>query len=137
MAGPGIAAGATCDGRVGLHEVGPTLLELAGAAPLEKVDGRPFTPLLLEPDATEGYRRAYAEYFGTRFQMTQRVVWEDHWKLVFNGFDEDELYDLAADPHELQNLADDPQHAERRRALMRLAWGYMQASEDRTLLQTH
>ena len=36
---------------------------------------------------------------------TQRVLWRDHHKYVFNTFDEDELYDLEQDPHELCNLA--------------------------------
>ena len=34
-------------------------------------------------------------------------------KYVFNGFDQDELYDLRTDPDEMKNLADDPAYDER------------------------
>ncbi len=51
---------------------------------------------------------AYAEMQGQRFAYQQRVLWRDQWKYVFNTFDDDELYDLAADPHELRNRAGEP-----------------------------
>ena len=54
-----------------------------------------------DPKAAEShFRTCYAEFYGTRFWLTQRVLWRDDWKLVFNGFDYDELYDLKNDPTE-------------------------------------
>ncbi len=38
-------------------------------------------------------------------------------KYVVYSTREEELYDLAADPHELRSLAADPAHAEQKRAL--------------------
>jgi hypothetical protein len=39
------------------------------------------------------------------------VPWSDY-KYMFNAADEDELYELANDPHELQNRIDDPTYQE-------------------------
>ncbi len=55
------------------------------------------------------YQTGYAEYYGGRMIVTQRVVWDGRWKFVFNGFDFDELYDLEDDPLEMTNLPS-PRH---------------------------
>jgi len=47
----------------------------------------------------------FAEYHGGRLLLTQRVVYHDDWKLVWNGFDDHEFYNLVEDPYELRNLA--------------------------------
>ena len=88
-----------------LVDVAPTLLELTGAAPIEAPDSQSFADLLRDPvGAAARHDCAYAETSGNRFLMTQRILWQGPWKYVFNGFDYDELYDLATDPDELVNL---------------------------------
>ena len=135
-AGPGIAEGRTTDARVGLHELGPTLLELADADPLPEADGSSFAPLLRDPDAHDGDRRTgLAEYHGSRYLFTQRVYWEDDWKLVFNGFDIDELYELASDPYELTNLAERPDQAPRLRGLTARLWQRLRDNGDTLLVR--
>ena len=47
----------------------------------------------------------------------------DH-KYTFNGFDEDELYDLHRDPHEMVNRAGDPAYAAVKRDLVRRMWRF-------------
>jgi len=132
--GPPAASGAATDARVGLHDLCPTLLELADAEAIDVPDSRSFGPLLRDPAGTAAdCQTGYAECFGTRYALTQRVYWQAGWKFVFNGFDYDELYDLAADPHEMRNLAADPAHQERVRSMMTQIWRRIDQTADRTL----
>jgi choline-sulfatase len=106
LSGPGMPAGRVVEQIISSLDLGPTLTQLTAGVEFPG-HGRPLLPLLqTEPGAWTS--EAFAECHGQRFYYTQRILWQDHTKYVFNGFDEDELYDLAADPYELQNLADDP-----------------------------
>ncbi|MFN2227804.1 MAG: sulfatase-like hydrolase/transferase [Anaerolineae bacterium] len=90
-------------------------------------------PLLL-PQPANWPSEAYAEMQGQRFAYQQRLLWQGPWKYVFNTFDEDELYDLATDPHEKHNLAADPAH---RPVLERMAarmWQIIRAAGDTNML---
>lgn len=138
VAGPGAATGALCDGRVGLHEVGNALLALCGCEPIDTgADSRSFADLLRRPQDTAAWQEGYAEYFGGRMLLTQRVVWDGDWKLAFNGFDEDELYDLAADPAERVNRIADPGCADVVRRLTRRMWQRCRQTGDHCLLASH
>ena len=138
VSGPGIAEGAETAGLVSLADVGPTLLELAGAEPLDVPDSRSFARLLGDPaGAIAEFDTSYAEFYGTRFWVTQRVLWRGPWKFVFNGFDYDELYNLERDPHELQNLGRDPAYRDVRREMMTEIWRIAHETGDRVLLETH
>ena len=135
MAGPGIAAGRVATGCVGIADLCPTLLERCGAEPIDAPDSRSFAHALADPEAPTG--PAYGESHGCRFTLQQRILWDGDWKFVFNGFDEDELYDLARDPHEMCNRAGDPEHAERMRQMMTAIWRIIHATGDRALLGAH
>jgi arylsulfatase A-like enzyme len=138
IAGPGVAEGVTSDAIVGFHDLCPTILELAGQEPFEAADSKSFADLLLNPEeAASNHRQGYAEYFGSRFRLTQRVYWEDEWKFVFNGFDFDELYNLAEDPLEMTNLAADEGQADRVKHMMTGVWRRMHETGDTTLLNSH
>jgi len=54
------------------------------------------------------------------------------YKYVFNGFDEDELYDLAKDPHEMRNLAADPSYEPVKREMCGRLWRLCYKEQDRT-----
>ena len=69
--------------------------------------------------------------------MTQRIIWDGPWKLVWNGFDFDELYHLDDDPYEMHNLIDDPGLQDRVTALMRYAWQVVRDTGDRALFNSH
>ncbi|MDA1193140.1 MAG: hypothetical protein O3A46_15800, partial [Candidatus Poribacteria bacterium] len=138
VAGGDVASGDTSNARVGLHDLCPTLLDLAGADPNTHPDSRSFAPLLKDPVANESdYQTGYSEYTGGRFLLTQRVYWKGDWKFVFNGFDRDELYHLADDPYELTNLADDPAHDDKVRDMMRDIWRIVRDTGDHSLLDSH
>lgn len=136
-AGPGITQGVNSAARVGLHAVGPTLLEWAGADPLPNIDATSFADLCGDPTLADRYTTGYAENHGNRFVMSQRIVWDGPWKLAFNGFDFDELYNLAEDPHETQNRAADPQCADVLRSLTTELWRRIRASDDQALYNSH
>lgn len=137
VSGPGIAENQCTDARVGLHDLCPTLLALARAGTIDVPDSTSFVDVLQDPSNQDGrFTMGYAEYHGTRFPLMQRVLWADQWKLVFNGFDFDELYDLENDPYETNNLAANPAYQERLHAMMREIWIKVHATGDRTLEET-
>ena len=67
----------------------------------------------------------------------QRIVWLDDWKFVFNGFDFDELYNLADDPSEMRNLANDPELQSRVEDMMSKVWRRVRDTNDRAILESH
>ncbi len=137
ISGPDIAAGARSGARVGLQDLCPTMIELAGAEQIDVPDSRSFAAVLRDPAGAEGdFREGYAEYFGTRFPLMQRVLWDGSWKFAYNGFDYDELYDLENDPGELRNLAGEPEHRERLREMMKKIWRRVRDTGDTTLLES-
>ena len=138
MAGPGIAGRGHSDARVGLHDLCQTLLELTGCETIKTNDSRSFAGLLDTPDAVpEEWTRGFAEYFGGRMLLTQRVVWDGDYKYVFNGFDEDEFYDLEKDPYEMVNLISSHEHAEAIKHMVKLMWKYVKKTGDHSLERTH
>ena len=111
---------------VSLADFAPTFLEAAGLAP---APDRAFTGASLLPflqgRTPDDWRDAICvQCDGVELYYTQRAVWTREWKYVFNGFDEDELYHIAEDPDELQNLARDAQHDPVKRDLCRKLWRF-------------
>ena len=107
VTGPGIAPARRAE-PVGLVDLAPTLLELAGFVPpgMPDMDGRSLAPLLLgrRLDEPEG-GFAFAEMVVDRnVADARRAVIKGRWKLIESAKGP-ELYDLAADPGERRNLA--------------------------------
>ena len=112
--GPGVAPrGGTCNRVVGLTDILPTLVDLAGGDVPEAVSGRSLTPLLGDPEApwhnsrfgVYGGFRGVVEIDDPRISASFMMRW-DNWKYVYhvNGGTQ-ELFDLAGDPHEVVNAA--------------------------------
>jgi len=136
--GPGIAKGKVSDALVGLHDVCPTLLELTGAEAFESADSKSFGSVLADPDGESGkFTQGFAEYFGGRYMLTQRILWDGPWKFALNGFDFDELYNLEDDPYEMKNLARDPAHQDRVRHMMKEIWRRIRDTGDHSLFNSH
>ena len=114
VAGPGVKAGAKLDAPIYLQDVMATALDLAGVEKPEQVEFQSLRPLLRgekSPAARESIYGAYLEL--------QRAITHDGWKLmVYPKANVVRLYHVAADPEEMRDLAADPAHAERRRALL-------------------
>jgi arylsulfatase A-like enzyme len=138
ISGPGVPEGTVSDARVGLHDLAPTLLELCGEDPIGDPDSRSFVSALKDDTGSQGpFGRGFAEYHGGRYRLTQRVIWDGPWKLVWNGFDFDELYHLDDDPYEMSNLIDDHANDEIVQSLMHYAWQRIKETNDSALLNSH
>jgi len=131
------AAGVTCDRLVSLLDLGPTILETVGCGELPGAHGRSLVPLLKGQEPEDWRDDVYAEFHGQRFFWTQRIVWTERYKYVFNGFDFDELYDLKADLSELTNLARDPGYADVCREMAIRMWTHVRAAGDDNMLNSH
>jgi arylsulfatase A-like enzyme len=93
------------------------------------------TVLEMTADPDE-WREAYAEFYAQRFFYTQRIVWRDNWKYVFSPGGVDELYDLAADPDERRNLAQDQNYHDRLVDMTKRMWRKMKEIGDGSLIQS-
>lgn len=130
---------AVCPDIVQLHDVGPTIVDLAGDNnPFPEVgdEERTYGATSLRPflygECPEGYRaEAYAEMHGNAYNWTQRIYWSERYKYVFNTFDYDELYDLETDPHEMTNLAEDPEYQDVKLEHSRRLWEILVETDDR------
>jgi arylsulfatase A-like enzyme len=136
LRGPGIAPGTVVEEPTSLLDLGRTLTSLLLGEDFGG-HGRDLSDVLA-PDATHGAAtrgpsQAFAEFHGQRFGYTQRIIWRGRYKYVFNGFDRDELYDLAADPHELVNLAGLPEHGRTLTAMATAMWREVRRTGDDTL----
>ena len=77
----------------------------------------------------------FAEFYGQgseaeRGLMAIKSVRTDRWKYNVYLNDRSELYDLAADPHELTNLIDEAQHADTRSQLGDRIVGWLRDTDD-------
>ena len=112
------AAGSLVDGIVASIDLAPTALELAGAEVGDHIQGRSLVPLI-QGDAN-GWRESlliefytYENPFPWLVDMDYRALRTDRYKYIhwMQHPDENELYDLEADPFEKNNLIDDPSAA--------------------------
>jgi len=142
MAGPGIPAGRRIAAQVPLIDVYATLAELFGLAPPAEVDSRSLMPLIRgESEASrpvhlccispqqergpDGKTKLKTQLLGLRRDGFKYIVTEDGSR--------EELYDLAADPEETQNLADSygaTTRAMRRDVIAQSERAYGRAAED-------
>lgn len=135
LAGPGVPAGRQTSRVVSLLDLAPTLVELTTGEAFP-CHGRSLTPLLRDPEA-DWPDEAFAEFHGQRFFFTQRTLWQGRYKYVFNGFDEDELYDLEADPHELRNIVHEPEQRRRVEGMAARMWRIARDTGDFNLVESH
>jgi arylsulfatase A-like enzyme len=99
FAGPGIRAG-TSPALTYLFDIFPTLVEIAGAAAPQSIDGRSLKPIL------DGRSTTHRDELMLAYLGKQRAIRDDRWKLIrYPEVDVTQLFDVQADPHELTNLA--------------------------------
>ena len=107
VAGPGVAAGATCDAPAISNDLRTTVLSAAGVA-ADPRDGTDLAPLLADPAATLPPRDLFWHYphFSNQGGSPGGAARSGDWKLI-ERYETGvlELYDLNADPSETRNLA--------------------------------
>ena len=130
-------------------DLASTICEAAGLPIPTDYQGHSLMPLARGESPADWREDVVATYHGAQFGLyEQRMLRDRRFKYVWNPTDVDELYDLEADPWELQNLVGRPEYAEtlcrmRQRLLARLTaqgdgivrtdWMRRQLSEGRKL----
>jgi len=137
ISGPMIAKGQVYDGVVSHIDLPATVLDYMGVSVPRCFEGKSLMPLLAG-EAEHGHvDEAFVEFaryeidhdgFGG-FQPMRAIVTRDY-KLQINLLDEDEMYDLKNDPHEMRNCILDEKHREARNALHDRLIAWMNETRD-------
>ncbi len=111
VAGPGIPDREPEEGLVESIDLGPTLLDMCGIPSEQDFEACSVRSLI--QDGEKVHDAVFSEY-GQRLMIRQ-----GDWKLVYySNDDEGEMYDLEADPDELNNRYGDPAVSEERARLL-------------------
>lgn len=106
--GPSVPAGGRSDALCSLVDLFPTLCELTGGPAPAGLDGRSLVPLL------RGAATKVHDYLPFAYRAVQRGIRVEGLKLIeyrVGGTRRTQLFDLARDPHERNDLASDPARA--------------------------
>jgi arylsulfatase A-like enzyme len=116
---PGHVKPKTQSALVSNIDVLPTLCSAAGVKTPDGVDGHSLRDLLESTGSPAPVRDiVIGEYYGKQgWRVPSRMLRTPDWKYVRTLQYGEELYDLRADPAEVNNLVHDPKHAARRREL--------------------
>jgi arylsulfatase A-like enzyme len=122
--------GREVDDFVTLADFAPTFLELAGCDQPSNLTGHSLTPFIRNERPDDWPDTFYSQFNGVELYYSQRIVMGHDYKYVYNGFDFDELYDLSQDPHEMVNLAGNPEYDDVKRELVRKMWRFAGETKD-------
>ena len=138
VAGPGLQQDLRSDALVELVDIAPTLLDAANINIPASMQGTSLVPLLSgDADIDKHKPHVFCEYHdamaagtvntnGRNFDASHGTMYFDgRYKLcVYHGHDLGELYDLETDPHEFNDLWNDPRHEDLK---LRLLIGHIDA----------
>ncbi len=111
MAGPDIPAGRVCTTPVSLVDVHATVLDGLGLPPPDPGEDFPGRSLFEVATAADGDRLVFSEYHGMGSTAGFFMLRDARWKYVHYVHYPPQLFDLRADPEELNDLAGDPAYA--------------------------
>ncbi|MFW5996582.1 MAG: sulfatase/phosphatase domain-containing protein [Lentisphaeria bacterium] len=114
------AGGGRCRRLASSIDYAPTIMDLAGLEPDGAADGRSLRPLLENPETK--FRRSLPLVYNWGWTENDHhrgmAVVTEEWKYIYwcygdhNMEPAEELYHLAEDPCEMNNMADDPEQCE-------------------------
>jgi arylsulfatase A-like enzyme len=108
-----------------------TLGEIAAGAPPKPSHGRSLLPIMRGGEVEGWPTEAYCEFHGSHMGLYSiRLLRNERYSYVYHPNDIDELYDHETDPHELRNLAEDPDSTPVLRDLKRRMVAWMEATND-------
>ena len=125
--GPGVPSGHSCGHLVSYLDIAPTILRLSGLGGEARCHGRS----LLEVDgrsSAPGRDGFMAQHYGLHEPIARRAYYADRFKLVVQEDGFAELYDLQADPYEMQNRAASPEY----QAMLQDMWAGLRAAMEET-----
>ena len=127
--GPGVPHGRSTDVMTYLLDLGPTILDLAGAGTLDGAEGKSLRGIW------EGNIEKVRDSIFLPYQDLMRAVSDGRWKLVrYPKIDHTQLFDLEHDPLEMKDLAADPAHRQEVDRLTNLMEAWRQRVGDRSPL---
>ncbi len=91
-----------------LMDIMPTICDLGGAKQPEGLDSLSLAPVI------SGKQKQIRDSLFFSYTDTQKAIREENWKLIrFPRIGRTQLFDLAKDPHETKDLADDTKNEDR------------------------
>jgi len=114
LAGPGIPKGRS-NAFAYLFDVYPTVCELTGTPVPKEVESKSLVPVIT------GKASKVRDCAFTAYRSCQRAVRNEQWKVIrYPLVDRTQLFDLAKDPYEMNDLAGKPEQAEKVKEMMAL-----------------
>jgi arylsulfatase A-like enzyme len=118
VSGPGIPKNKRVDAFAYLFDIYPTICQLVGAPIPQEIEGRSLAPVLRDPNAR------VRDVIFLAYKDLQRCVRRENWKLIrYPRIDRNQLFDLAQDPDERNDLSRVPEHQAKIEELLRLMEG--------------
>lgn len=109
MAGPGVDVDRRSQALCYLRDIFPTLCDLCRCEVPQSLDGRSLKQSLVASDAPSPY-----PFVVGYFTDSQRMIRSERWKFArYPRIGREQLFDLEADPDELHNLIERPEHQDR------------------------
>ncbi|MEW4530693.1 sulfatase-like hydrolase/transferase [Maioricimonas sp. JC845] len=128
--GPGIPADRRTDAQCYLRDLYPTICDMTGVAIPKTVHGRSLAPVL-RGDADQVYDAVFGHY-----RDSQRMIRTPEWKYVrYPLVQQEQLFHITDDPHELRDLSQEPAHAatlKELRARLDAEWERIDAARQET-----
>lgn len=105
ISSPGLATGKVIGTQTRIIDITPTILEMAGLAPLNGIDGRSLLPLIRGESWTESDAFSESLYPLALGWHPQFSVRNSRWKYIDSA--KPELFDLQKDPGETKNVVNE------------------------------